>query len=74
MSTNIYFKTPKFLNRPLYIHCGIIIPACIPCAINYKGSFKNYVDKMRWVGCQKRSTFRKKNVHIVGDQKWAKYT
>ena len=32
-----------------------------------EGSFKNYVDKMRWVGGQKcffLSTFRVKNVHV----------
>ena len=38
------------------------VPKCKNYCHYYKGSFKNYVDKMRWVGGQKMLLF----VHVPG--------
>ena len=43
------------------------MPICKVCPYAQEGSFKNYVDKIRWVvgkKCPFLSTFSVKNVHV----------
>ena len=53
------------MGHPVYTVIQIVAAAATCCC---KGSFKNYVDKIRGIGGQKchlLATFRMKNVHVV---------